>query len=197
MYTTNLFKTLISNAAVLAKRRLAIDSSGKVGYAGAGADYIGISSNDGMAGASGDEINIWLRNSPGTYECSASGAISLGALVYGDANGQITATPTGKPLGIALAAASGAGAEIECWFFAGAIIAPAVGTQASSGTSTVITTTLSTISVVIVVIRTSAGVERANSGNTVTTSNVAGASTITVANASGVNTDIISYIAYP
>lgn len=79
----------------------------------AGAGDLDIGTIEQAAFNAGDMKAVRLRTAQGTTPMVASGAISLFAPVYGDANGQITATPNRNFIGIALKAASGANSIVE------------------------------------------------------------------------------------
>lgn len=61
--------------------------------------------------------SVRLANAGGTVPMIASGAITAGNTVYPAASGKISATAAGKPIGIALASASGDGSVIEVMRF--------------------------------------------------------------------------------
>ena len=60
-----------------------------------------------------DPRAVRLSHSEGTFKAIAAGAISVGAVVYGAADGEVNDVPNGYPLGIALEAASGDQSIIE------------------------------------------------------------------------------------
>lgn len=91
--------------------RVKLNGSGQLALAGAGDLEIG--TLEQVAFTLGVYYAVRLRTAQGTTPMVASGAISQWANVYGDANGQCTATPNDNFLGIALRAASGANSVIE------------------------------------------------------------------------------------
>lgn len=66
-----------------------------------------------QAFAAGEYHAVRLVTAQGTCKMIAAGAITLGAEVYGDANGEVGTTNTNPLRGTALCAASGAGSIIE------------------------------------------------------------------------------------
>lgn len=101
-----------ANAALEVGRRVKLNGSttNEVVVALAGEQFIGYTVN---AAAAGGTVAVRFRNAPGTVVAEASGAITAGALVYGDGVGKITATVKGGPIGRAVQAAGADGAEIE------------------------------------------------------------------------------------
>jgi hypothetical protein len=79
--------------------------------AGPGDKAIGITSRPAFT--SDSVVDVILANADGTVEMTASGAITANATVYGDANGKVTATANGNPVGIALQATSNDGEKTE------------------------------------------------------------------------------------
>ena len=73
-------------------------------YADDAEDSIGVTTNRAASGAMAS-VDLW--NKGGTFEITASGAITACAAVYGAADGKITATASGSSLGYAREAASG------------------------------------------------------------------------------------------
>ena len=85
---------------------------------------------------------VRLRTAQGTEKMIATGAISLGATVYADANGGITATVGPVQIGIALAAATASGDIIEVLrmnTISNALIATASGLKVARGQQTTVT----------------------------------------------------------
>lgn len=102
-------KTFLAGEALESDRLVKLNSSGAIVYADAGDDWIGATT---MAIPNAEYVAVRLRNKEGTIELVAAGTISKAANVFGTADGKISATPNGKRIGIALAAAT-AGAVIE------------------------------------------------------------------------------------
>lgn len=100
-------------SAALSKNRLVRLSAGKLAYAtNASTDVLGTLARDTFA--ADEYVAVDLLNGEGTKLGVASGAIAVGAAVYGDANGKLTATAsTNKKLGIALSAAAADGDFFE------------------------------------------------------------------------------------
>jgi hypothetical protein len=92
--------------------RVKLDGSttANVVVAGAGEDFVGVAQNAVSAGVI---VNVKLRRSTGTQRFVASGAITAGALIYGDASGKVTATAKGSPIGRAVTAAAADGDVIQ------------------------------------------------------------------------------------
>lgn len=106
-------RTFTAGSALEPYRRVKLSGStaDTVVYAGAGEAHIGTTIS---RIASGEKGPIRLSNMPGTYKCSAAGAIaSANSAVYGAANGQVSTSVSGNPIGLALGTASGANSEIE------------------------------------------------------------------------------------
>jgi hypothetical protein len=108
-------KTFTATEALAVYRRvkLTADSGTAVEYADAGADFLGITQE---AAAITKQVTVDFVPNSGTNKCTASGAISVGAAVYGAADGKISATPAGVVLGFALEAALADDDIIECRF---------------------------------------------------------------------------------
>ena len=107
--------TFLAGAALEPKRRVKFKSGTttqppEVEYAGAGEAGIGITQ---IRAAQGDPVSVAIWNNGATHEVEAGGQISLTALVYGAANGKVSATPDGPALGYANIGASGDGSIIE------------------------------------------------------------------------------------
>jgi len=109
-YTEGNVKAFQSAEALAAFTRVKLDSAGDVLYADARDDCIGSTEK---AVADDTLCPVRLKSASGTRKLTASGAISIGDKVYGDADGKITATPKGIGFGIALEAATADGDIIE------------------------------------------------------------------------------------
>lgn len=92
----------------------------------------------------GDPVDVMLPTASGTIEMTASGAITIGADVYGDANGQITATPNNNKIGMALQAATASGDMIEVLRYVGSLGSLTKLFTGVSATDTVTNTTVET-----------------------------------------------------
>lgn len=87
-----------------------LSGDNKISVAGVGDAPIGVARN---VAADGDQLGVYLLNKQGSIKMKASGAISQNAAVYAGASGKITATVTGRKLGVALDAATADGDLIE------------------------------------------------------------------------------------
>lgn len=103
-------KTFFSAEALAAFRRVKIDTSGYIVYADARDDHVGIT-EAAIANAANGAVR--LKSASGTRKVTASGAISIGDLLYGADDGKVTATPNGIAFGQALEAATADGDKIE------------------------------------------------------------------------------------
>lgn len=105
-------KAFTAGAAIAKHLRVKI-SSGKLAAAGITDNDIG--TLDAASFADLDVRTVSLRSKPGTLICIAADAIVAGAAVYTAAAGKVsdTAASTALLYGIAMAAASGDGAEVE------------------------------------------------------------------------------------
>ncbi|HMQ16016.1 MAG TPA: DUF2190 family protein [Phycisphaerae bacterium] len=92
--------------------KLSAGSGTQVEYNGAG-ELRPVGVTDHEAFAAGEALVVRLWSSWSTYIVEASGIISVGGNCYADANGRVTAIPTGNSIGRALTAASAAGQFIE------------------------------------------------------------------------------------
>lgn len=103
-------RTFTVGAALAAYRRVRL-SAGVLAYAGASdVDSVGVTTRETFA--SGETVAVDLHSKAGTVEVEAAGAFSVGATLYAAANGRVDDSGT-VIVGIALAAASGAGSVIE------------------------------------------------------------------------------------
>jgi len=108
-------KTFTSGEALAAKRRVKIQSGTttnppEVVYADAGEQHIGVTE---YAVATATLVSVRLRTSGGTQEATAAGAFSVGATLYGAADGKIDDASSGTAIGIALEAATADGDQVE------------------------------------------------------------------------------------
>ncbi len=116
MYQELSRKTFTASGAISAHTRVkAVAGSTttpmQVTTAGVGDEYLGVSEYDIADGTVG---TIRMRNADGTFEIVADGVIEAGALGYGGANGQVSATVNGNEQFIVLQAATAQGDIVEC-----------------------------------------------------------------------------------
>lgn len=102
--------SLTAGEALATRRRVKV-SGATVIYADAGEDSIGVTE---YAIANGAVGGVRLLNGPGSFEMTANGAIAAGAIIFGAADGKVSLTPNGKPIGIAIEAATADGDRIQC-----------------------------------------------------------------------------------
>jgi len=183
--------TITAASDLEANRRVKIGSGNTWSYAGAGEDHDAITLRFIASGLAGPAL---LRTHAGTVKLTAAGAIAIGALCYPAANGKVSATQAGQAVarnrGTATTADGDATEAIQLprdgGIFKTQVTCAANQTDVDTGFG-------ANPALVVAVVRTSAGVERVNSGNTIT---YPSAGTVRVANASMVNTDILTLIAY-
>lgn len=96
-------KTFQCGAAIDQYLRVKL-SSGKLAAAGVGDDDLGILCEESFADL--DYRSVRLMNAQGTHKMVAAGAISQGARVFQAASGKINDVSAGKPIGVALEAAT-------------------------------------------------------------------------------------------
>jgi len=106
---------------------LGTDLSATVGLAGAFDASVG-SLDAQQANATGDQVNVILRNSNRTRKMIAAAAISFGANVYAAASGKVASTGTLLE-GVALEAATAAGDVIEVLPTGSAVVGTTSGTS--------------------------------------------------------------------
>lgn len=108
------YRTFVAGGALGRHLRVKL-TTGKLALAGVGAtdNLVELGTLEDAAFADGDVCNVSLRNKQGTVKMVAGGSITAGASVYGAANGKISTTASGSPLGIALTGASGDNSIIE------------------------------------------------------------------------------------
>jgi len=143
-------KAFTSGEALAVYRRVKLDSSGLVVYAGADEAAIGITQE---AVASGYSVTVKLLNSAGTFKMTCGAAVAARVPVYGLASGKIddvVSGSNGSAIGIALEAGSGDGSVIEV------LPIPAMhGTRVVFGTHTTVAaadTVVTGLAVVLMVI---------------------------------------------
>jgi Uncharacterized conserved protein (DUF2190) len=109
-------KAFTCAADMVPYRRVKLDGSGNVVYAGANEPAIGIV-QPGDSMTNGSIVSVRLMNDRGTFKMMAGAAITQFAVVYGLANGKIDDTAgssdTGSPIGVALESATADGDIIE------------------------------------------------------------------------------------
>jgi hypothetical protein len=117
-------KAFQANAAIAANLLVKIDTAARdVAVAAATDDYAIVGSSE-YGVADNEQIEIALRNKPGTHLLTASGAISVHAEFQADDNGKIAAvgtTATELCQGRTLEAATADGDVIECILYPGVI----------------------------------------------------------------------------
>ena len=106
-------KTFVADEAIAQFLRVKLDSDGRVTIAGLTDRDIGTAET--AAYAAGDPITVRLRTASGTAKMVSIEAITVGSLVYTEANGKVqdTAASTAFLLGTALETASGDNSVIE------------------------------------------------------------------------------------
>lgn len=124
-YSQDQNNTYVAGGTIRIHRRVKL-SSGSAVEAGAGEAWIGVSQ---ASAASGEGVSVRERLSPGSFFMTAAGVISSGATVYEAADGKVSATANGAPVGIAREAASADNNIIE--------VLPVVIGQAAVGAPTV------------------------------------------------------------
>lgn len=102
-------KAFVAGEALEANRRVKL-SAGTVIYSDAGEVWIGTTLEKVASGA---YVSVKLLNAPGTRKVVAAGTFSLGAELYGAADGKVDDTEVGQVNGTALEAATAIGAVIE------------------------------------------------------------------------------------
>lgn len=102
--------TLTAAESVAAHRRVALDRAGQMILAGADTPGVG-TALDNAASADAAAVKTWAAT--GTTKMIAAAAVAALSAVYAAADGKVSATPSGRRIGLALTAASGDGSEIE------------------------------------------------------------------------------------
>lgn len=99
-------KAFAAGEVLAAFRRVKLNSSQQVVYAGA--DDVGIGIADDAALAIGDSVTVRLHNVPGTRKLVCAAAVDAGDILYGAADGKVDdVTSKGQGRWIALEAGSG------------------------------------------------------------------------------------------
>jgi len=121
----SLSRSFLAGEALEAYRRVKLDSTvDQVVYADAGDDFIGVTQAEA---ASGDHVEVMLKNSAATLKIESAGAFTYKDVVYGAADGKIDDNPVGLEVGLAGASASGSGSIIEIFVSSGGGISEAAG----------------------------------------------------------------------
>lgn len=94
----------------IANKRLVKLSGSSIIYADAGDDFIGVSE---YAISNAEYGAVRLKNAEGTFEVTASGAITAGVDIFAADDGKVSMTPGGKVIGQAIEAATADGDIIE------------------------------------------------------------------------------------
>lgn len=106
------YRSFKATAAAIAESiRVTVDSDGLISAAGASTLAVGVTVEAVAASGYG---TVKLFNAPGTYLCTAAGAVTRGAHLYPAANGKVDDTGTTKIPLVALEAATADGDIIEC-----------------------------------------------------------------------------------
>lgn len=103
-------KAFIAGEDLEAYRRVKL-SSGKVVYADAGEEFIGVTA---AAALNNESVSVVLRSASRTYKMTAAGPITQDAAIYGANDGKVDDAASGTAQGTALEAATGDGEIIEC-----------------------------------------------------------------------------------
>lgn len=106
-------KTFIADEAIAINLRVKLDSDGKVTIAGLADKELGTAVTPAFA--AGDPVTVRLRTAAGTHKMIAVEALTVGSVVYTEANGKVqdTAQATAFQVGVALEAAAADGDVIE------------------------------------------------------------------------------------
>jgi hypothetical protein len=109
------FKSFTAQSAITAWHRVQLYSGSgtAVEHAGADEEFIGVAQH---SAAAGEQVTVRLRGQGGTFKVAAAGAITVGATIYGAADGEVDDTASGAPIGTNLEAATGADQIIEVVF---------------------------------------------------------------------------------
>jgi hypothetical protein len=112
-YVDGNLRGFIADEAIAQHLRVKLDSDGRVTVAGLTDRDIGTAET--AAYAAGDPITVRLRTAAGTAKMVSIEAVTVGSLVYTEANGKVqdTAASTAFLIGTAMESASGDGSVIE------------------------------------------------------------------------------------
>lgn len=102
-YRDNYTITMTGGTALAKYRLVKLTGDNTVGYSGPGDVPLGVTR---VASIISDTVGVVLLNKDGTQIMVASGAISQNAVVYPAADGKVTATVTGRPIGRWISAAA-------------------------------------------------------------------------------------------
>lgn len=103
-------KTFTSAEALARYRRVKLTTGTTVSYSDAGEDFIGVTQRD-VAITTPVAVRFPQQR---TCICTAAGAVTAGAAIYGAADGKVDDAAVGIKIGYALEAALADGDEIEC-----------------------------------------------------------------------------------
>jgi len=109
------YKSFTATSAITAWHRVQLTSGSgtAVEHAGADEEFIGVAQHSADAG---DQVTVKLRGVAGTFKVAAAGAVTVGATIYGAADGEVDDTASGAPIGTALEAAAAGDEIIEVVF---------------------------------------------------------------------------------
>ena len=133
-YRENGYAAFNASEAIAAYLRVKMTAnSNEVALADAEDSEVGVSI---LGAAISTPVTVSLINRAGTQLCVAQGEISINAVIYGAIDGKVSASATTRAaIGVALEAASGTGAVIECSLNNGAgAVLSAANTQNYSDT---------------------------------------------------------------
>ena len=107
-------KTYTAGEALGIYRRVKLSASSgtEVEYADQGDWFLGVTQENAADAAM---VSVLDKKAPGTAICTADGAISAGADVYGADDGKVSATVSGIAIGKALEASLADGDQIEVY----------------------------------------------------------------------------------
>ena len=119
-------KTFTADGTIAQYRAVKLDTTtNEVIYTGAGEMPIGFAETSVLTG---QKVAIRLLSTCGTHLCIADGVTAWGAVLYAAANGKVSDTVSGSPIGMALSAATADGDQIEAVMFP-QVTATAAGTS--------------------------------------------------------------------
>jgi hypothetical protein len=109
-------KTFTTGEALAIYRRVKFSSSTIV-YADQADENINVIGVTMEAAASGAQCGVGLTGGGRTFKCTAADSFSAGATLYAADDGKVSDTAYGAVIGIALEAADGANAVVECFLY--------------------------------------------------------------------------------
>jgi hypothetical protein len=106
--------TAAEDLAMYRRVKLSSGSGENVEYADEGDNFLGVTQANVE---SGSPVAVADKKQAGTQIMIASGAVALGALVYGADDGKVSTTVSGMPIGtcVGIVAAAADGDQIEVW----------------------------------------------------------------------------------